>query len=294
MNTNLHRDLSKRIGQMIAKAKTKIINRIKKISRSFGVELSKFDEFNRWQTLSEFLIIHIERTNLGSTTKDDDEFIKYIIKNYQKSRSQLFQDLLVLCLFKDKQNGFFVEFGATNGVSFSNSYLLEKEFKWKGILAEPGKTWHTELVANRGCRIDLRCVWDISKEKISFNETLCAELSTVEEYTDVDQLAKARVNNKSYSVETVSLNDLLEQNDSPSVIDFMSIDTEGTEFKILNQFNFEKYNVRVICVEHNFTEPVRKNIYELLLRNSFERVFTEYSNFDDWYVSRNLSDMTAL
>jgi FkbM family methyltransferase len=294
MNTNLHRDLSKRIGLMITKAKTKIINRIKKISRSFGVELSKFDEFNRWQTLSEFLIIHIERTNLGSTTKDDDEFIKYIIKNYQKSRSQLFQDLLVSYLFKDKQNGFFVEFGATNGVSFSNSYLLEKEFKWKGILAEPGKTWHTELVANRDCQIDLRCVWDVSKEKISFNETLCAELSTVEEYTDVDQLAKARVNNKSYSVETVSLNDLLEQNDSPSVINFMSIDTEGTEFKILNQFNFEKYNVGVICVEHNFTELTRKNIYDLLLRNGFERVFTEYSNFDDWFVSRNLSDMMAL
>jgi len=40
---------------------------------------------------------------------------------------------------------FFVEFGATNGVALSNSWLLENQFAWKGSLAEPAKKWHAEL-----------------------------------------------------------------------------------------------------------------------------------------------------
>lgn len=59
---------------------------------------------------------------------------------------------------KFKQNGFFVEFGATNGIDLSNTYLLETEFGWNGILAEPDKYWHTSLIANRTAIIDIRCV----------------------------------------------------------------------------------------------------------------------------------------
>ena len=55
------------------------------------------------------------------------------------SKSQLFQDLLVLFLTKSKRNGTFVEVGAGNGIFLSNSYLLETTFGWSGILAEPAE-----------------------------------------------------------------------------------------------------------------------------------------------------------
>ena len=203
--------------EIIKKVKIRIIKKIKEISHVFGVELSKYEkpsdrarrvEFDRWETLSEFLRIHIERADFSLKTDFENGFIKFIIENFRQSKSQLFQDLLVLYIYNKKQNGFFVEFGATNGISFSNSYLLEKDFKWRGILAEPAKIWHSELGKNRDCKIDRRCVWDVSKENLSFNETECAELSTVEEFTLVDNLATARIKNNSYSVETVSLNDL--------------------------------------------------------------------------------------
>ena len=71
------------------------------------------------------------------------------IKNLSKSKAQLKQDLIVLSQLKFKENGFFVEFGATNGLNLSNSYLLENSFNWKGVLSEPSPQWHEVLKENR-------------------------------------------------------------------------------------------------------------------------------------------------
>lgn len=56
------------------------------------------------------------------------------------------------------RDGFFLEFGATNAQDLSNSYILEKEFSWKGILAEPAISWQDDFKKNRGCFIEDMCV----------------------------------------------------------------------------------------------------------------------------------------
>ena len=53
------------------------------------------------------------------------EFYKYVLSNYKLSKSQIYQDLFVLFNFNEKKNGTFLEFGATDGVEFSNSFLLD-------------------------------------------------------------------------------------------------------------------------------------------------------------------------
>ena len=72
--------------------------------------------------------------------------------------SQLKQDLFVLLETGFKRGGYFVEFGATNGIDLSNTYLLEREFGWTGILAEPATAWHEALQRNRNAIIDTDCV----------------------------------------------------------------------------------------------------------------------------------------
>jgi hypothetical protein len=67
----------------------------------------------------------------------------------KKSKAQLRQDLFVLTHLDFKTHGFFVEFGATDGIHLSNSYLLEREFHWSGILAEPAKSFEVALRQNR-------------------------------------------------------------------------------------------------------------------------------------------------
>jgi hypothetical protein len=74
------------------------------------------------------------------------------------SKAQLRQDLFVISELGPIENGYFVEFGATNGISLSNTFLLEEHLSWKGILAEPAKVWHAQLKENRTAQIEFDCV----------------------------------------------------------------------------------------------------------------------------------------
>ncbi|WP_426127513.1 hypothetical protein [Pararhizobium sp. PWRC1-1] len=55
----------------------------------------------------------------------------------EHSFAQIQQDRWVLAELDGKRGGFFVEIGAFDGKQLSNTYLLETEYDWKGILAEP-------------------------------------------------------------------------------------------------------------------------------------------------------------
>lgn len=204
-------------------------------------------------------------------------------KNLTKSKSQIRQDLFVLSELNFKRNGFFVEFGATNGIGVSNTHLLEKEFGWIGILAEPAKCWHSDLRKNRNCSIETRCIWSSSDATLIFNEVANADLSTIENFSSNDDHREARKKGKTYEVKTISLLDLLDNFSAPKQIDYLSIDTEGSEFEILSHFDFDKYQFKVITCEHNFT-PMREKLYKLLTSKGYVRKFDDVSQFDDWYV----------
>jgi hypothetical protein len=96
------------------------------------------------------------------------------ILNNQKililSKSQLKQDIFVLNELNFKKEGYFVEFGAANGKFLSNTFLLEREFNWSGILVEPSKIFHEEIFNSRNCIIDKRAVWAESGSKLLFAE----------------------------------------------------------------------------------------------------------------------------
>jgi FkbM family methyltransferase len=200
------------------------------------------------------------------------------------SHGQLRQDLFVLTQLKFKREGFFVEFGATDGISLSNSYLLEKEFSWNGILAEPAKLWHKKLFENREASISTKCVWSKSGESVVFKETSIPELSRIEKFGVEDDLKHLRKKGFVYLVETISLEDLLVQHNAPLFIDYLSIDTEGSELEILEAFNFKKYRFGVITCEHNYSENQQK-IRDLLESHGYRLVYQELSEFDGWYIS---------
>jgi FkbM family methyltransferase len=212
-------------------------------------------------------------------TEDSARLFRY----FSQSKAQGWQDLFVLSAVGFKEGGYFVEFGATDGLTLSNTQLLEKQFGWSGLLAEPARVWHEALYANRSATIDTRCVWTKSGEVLTFNETDTAELSTIDTFSGEDDWKKWRKDGRRYEVETISLNDLLDAHSAPSVIDYLSIDTEGSEFEILNAVDFDRYRFRVITCEHNFT-PVREKVHQLLSRHGYQRKFENVSRWDDWYV----------
>jgi hypothetical protein len=90
-----------------------------------------------------------------------------------------------------------------------------------------------------------------------------------------------REGGKHYDVSTISLNDLLAEHAAPLDIDYLSIDTEGSEFEILSSLDFEKYDIKVITCEHNYT-PARVKIHDLLASKGYVRTKTDMSQFDYW------------
>ena len=108
---------------------------LNKILRLFDVKTLPLAEVN-W-LYSEHHAAESMRRDLLILARQPPGLSYQVLKMLPRSRSQLRQDIFVLCTLDFKRNGFFVEFGATNGVDLSNSYLLETEFNWTGILAEP-------------------------------------------------------------------------------------------------------------------------------------------------------------
>jgi FkbM family methyltransferase len=199
------------------------------------------------------------------------------------SKSQLGQDLMAISHLKYKRQGYFVEFGASDGMHFSNSYMLEKNFGWKGIVAEPARVWQRNLVENRSCNIDFRCVWREDNELLQFCEAEIAVLSTLKVFQDKDLHRDSRINNHTYDVQTISLNSLLTEHEAPRMIDYLSIDTEGSELEILKAFDFTMHEFGFISIEHNHT-PDKQEIQDLLTSKGYSIVAAEISDFDMWFI----------
>ena len=198
------------------------------------------------------------------------------------STSQLGQDLWVLRNSNYKKHGFFVEFGATDGLMLSNTWLLEKDYEWQGICAEPNPHFYKQLAHNRQCITSMDCITDATGDLVEF--VLADEYSGITDHAFEDSHKDKRQAFKSkgdtISLRTISLHDFLLKHDAPRDIDYISIDTEGSEYTILKAFPFEQWNVRMFSVEHNFT-PQRQLIRELMTQHGY---VCEEMQFDDWYV----------
>ncbi len=216
-------------------------------------------------------------------------FLRHVAAHMAESHAQLFQDLFVAYALQAPTQGFFCEFGATDGVLLSNSCYLERQLGWTGICAEPARGWHADLRRNRpNALIDTRCVWSSSGQHLQFKETSIREHSTIGSYANTDAHSRKRTDAESYAVETISLNDLLQEHAAPPNLDYLSLDTEGSELDILRSLDFTRFRPRIITVEHNYT-PARTDILALLQGQGYRRVLTQCSQFDDWYLEAGLA-----
>jgi FkbM family methyltransferase len=234
-----------------------------------------------------FALLDAERADLNFRLSPMLSFYAFCQPLIRKSHSQILQDLWVLYMTGSQRNGFFVEFGACDGRSMSNSRLLEEGYGWTGILAEPNPVWHDALRANRGVVIDTDCVSDVSGQTVDFLSTdKMPELSRMADIVpdDVHERNGNRDMQTLYRVPTISLNDLLDRHDAPDVIDYLSIDTEGSEFRILQNFDFDRRRFKLITVEHAGEAEKRAAILALLESKGYRRWIPELSRWDDWYV----------
>ena len=252
-------------------------------------------EFSKKNKIEHHVIL--EQANDQGLLIDKDkqlliDFIKFIKVNKKKIRSQLYQDIFASFVVNDKFNKSYLEFGATNGIDLSNTYILENEFSWSGSLAEPDQNWIDDLRKNRpNSNIISKCIWSTSGKKLNFFSSNTHVLSSLDDfkYSDINSMpgnTAARVKEgKNYQVETISLNDVIFNYFDGKTPSYISIDTEGSEFEILNSFDFTKYQPIIFTIEHNFTD-LQKKIDDLMKKNNYLRIFRDLTLFDAWYVHK--------
>jgi FkbM family methyltransferase len=261
---------------------------IRKLFKSCGYSILRFETHKRLkirdQILKDFAANNDKwRILLLSALSEETGF--EALKFLPKSKGQLYQDIFALGKAGLKRGGYFVEFGAADGVKLSNTYLLEKTFGWKGILAEPAGGWFPALPENRDAITEKLCLWSKTGETVTFNETPIREFSTIDALSDSDHHGERRQGGVKYDVPTISLTDLLKKHKAPRYIDYLSIDTEGSELEILQAFDFSRWTFGTITVEHNHGEQ-RAGILELLTTQGYVRWRPDLTRFDDWYVNQ--------
>ena len=203
------------------------------------------------------------------------------------SKSQLEQDVNVIKFYKEKQNCYFIEIGANDGINLSNTYLLETQYNWKGICVEPVPANYDKLISNRPNSIcSNSAIYSISNLTLDFDiannyDLLSGISSYIDTHKDTVDANKTTIN-----VKTLSFNDLLDNNNAPLFIEYLSLDTEGSEYEILKTFNFDKYTFGLIDVEHNFIEPRRTHIKDLLLENGY--IYLGENKWDDMYKHNSI------
>jgi FkbM family methyltransferase len=203
-----------------------------------------------------------------------------------RSFSQHGQDAFVYETFfkRDNANGFFVDVGAYDGVTFSNSLFFERHLGWSGICIEPLPAAFEKL---RECRraICLNCavadqegIGEFVDVDMPNFEKMYSGLRAEYDPRHIQILKTYATNARLIEVRLRRLAAILDENHVRK-IDYLSIDTEGGELKILKSINLKSYNVRVISVENNYQDPAISN-YLLGLGYRLIKIF---QGFDEVY-----------
>ena len=179
-------------------------------------------------------------------------------------------------VFLGKENGVFIELGAFNGITQSNTAFLEKYRNWTGVLVEPSKNQYNLCVKNRP---NSKC----------FNE-LCSDVSGKDVYFDHREHLMSKVSNSGhYKTKTRTLESILDESNIGEQIDFLSLDVEGYEMNILNGLNIKKYRPSYMLIE--IWDLNKEEVIDFLKQNGYnlECNFSNYNTKDNpcWSKDRN-------
>jgi FkbM family methyltransferase len=187
--------------------------------------------------------------------------------------SQALQDMFLdKHIFKGKENGFFIDIGAYDGKTFSNTLFFEKYRNWNGICIEPVPAIYEKLTKVRNTTCLNVCLSD-KKGKVEFVwvDGQSEMLSGVKSNYDTRHLNRIEKETKGtdtkirhIEVDSIIFRDL-ESYISTNIIDYLSIDVEGSELDVLKAINFQKYEINAITIEDNYGSNEIEEIMSMVM-----------------------------
>ena len=207
--------------------------------------------------------------------------IKSCLQPHSLYLSQAGQDFWVYAeVFNEKRGGFFLDLGAHDGVLISNTYLLERKYHWAGICVEANPDSFLQLRKNRRAV----CVHACLDSAAGFVDFVKSDVmgGIVSEETDNREVQNKT--NEVIRIETKTLESVLVENKAPSEIDYLSIDIEGAEQRVLGSFNFKKYRFKCITIERP-PEALRA-----ILRENGYILVKDIPGLDCFYIHESISE----
>lgn len=180
---------------------------------------------------------------------------------------QVMQDKFVISVLKNKRNGYFLEIGSNHPKIINNTYILEKELGWTGIMIEYDKSWAPYYDLERPNSIYI--INDATK--INYNELL-------------------KLNNAPKNIDYLQI-DLEVCNRSTL-----------TTLEILNNTIFNEYKFATVTFEHDIYDGdkyyTRITSREIFLNKGYILVFPDVKNgenaFEDWYIHPDLVNINYI
>lgn len=214
--------------------------------------------------------------------------LKKILKR-SYARNELDLKLKKYLNFSD---GFFIELGAHDGITQSNTFYYEKKYNWKGILIEPVPklfNYCKKYRSNKNLYFCNACVsFDFNKDKVKliYSNLMTTAVDLTSDDYRKKHLADPELNffekNNYFYANARTLNSILKESKAPNIIDFFSLDVEGAEFDVLNGIDFSIYNFKYIIIETDNFERLDK-----FMTNKNYKFINKYNSNDYLYEFLN-------
>lgn len=192
---------------------------------------------------------------------------------------------------------FFVDVGAHDGITWSNTYSLEKDHGWKGICIEPIKSVYDRLIKNRKVLCYNQCIYSkntdvvfslIEGSNVDWLEMLSGiescygdrQKSRVDNTVKENQLTCSTTKLVNISLPAKTLSSIFKENNLKE-IHYLSIDTEGSELDVLKGIDFDEVKIGVISAENNWIDDrsvehyLQSKNYKLVCRNNLDDVYAQ-------------------
>jgi FkbM family methyltransferase len=183
-------------------------------------------------------------------------------------------------IFKNKQNGVYIELGALDGILYSNTKFFEDSLNWKGILIEPHPDKFKLLQKNRPNNFLFNNLVSCHKEPLIFRYFVDshAAVSGVENtlsqhhfdtyFESNNEWNKSLQQNKIF-IKPITLTEIIKET-KLTHIDLLSLDVEGHEYEVLQSWDFS-IPIDIILIETLNVQPEKDELCrEILIKNNYK------------------------
>jgi len=182
------------------------------------------------------------------------------------------EDTAVLNYFKDRKNGFYVDVGCYHPIHRNNTHLLHKQ-NWSGINIDTSQFSIDLFNYMRPKDLNYNCAISDKNENIKlFYQKELSQLSTTEK-GQAESVFQGNIKEK--EMKAFTLDEVLNRDRyKKSKIDFLDIDVEGADLKVLKGLSFDKFKPELICIEIHEKEVELSEIYKFLVDKKYELIWS--------------------